>query len=389
MFRGSATSLKTLPKDGDQVIIYGNLTVYPPSGKYQIVALELRYAGLGELLLKLEELKHKLHKRGWFSKKYKKPIPKFPKRIGVVTSPTGAAIQDILNILNRRFSGFHLILNPVRVQGEGAAKEIAQAINTFNTYNMVDVMIVGRGGGSIEDLWAFNEELVAEAIFNSRIPIISAVGHETDHCIADYVADVRAPTPSAAAEIVISEKTQQLHHLLQTQTRLNHAIQHQLRHYRHRLEGVLRLPYIKNPLALVWPWMQKLDDARQAADFAATAILKQKKLLLTSREKVLQSLKPTTQIAHFRHRFLSLKKQIDMACKRGIATRKDKLGHLTSALKSIDPKNLLSKGYSILFSEKERSVISSVRSVRKEQAVRVLLCDGEISSTVKEIYPHE
>jgi exodeoxyribonuclease VII large subunit len=213
MFRPDAATLKFTPKDGTQVIAIGEINVYPTSGKYQIVVRELRPMGIGELLLKLEELKMKITKLGWFRKEHKKPLPKFPKRIGVVTSPTGAAIQDMLNILTRRFSGFHLILYPVKVQGEGAAQEIAHAIEQFNHYELADVLIVGRGGGSIEDLWAFNEEVVAKAIFESKIPIISAVGHETDHCIADYVADIRAPTPSAAAEIVIAEKGQQLHHL--------------------------------------------------------------------------------------------------------------------------------------------------------------------------------
>ena len=165
MYRGDAAFLKMTPKDGNQVMVRGEINVYPPSGKYQIIVKEMKLVGLGELLLKLEELKIKLHKMGWFRADRKKPLPKLPRRIGIVTSPTGAAIQDILNILNRRFSGVHLILNPVRVQGEGAALEIARAIHEFNQFNLVDVMIIGRGGGSIEDLWAFNEEVVAEAIY--------------------------------------------------------------------------------------------------------------------------------------------------------------------------------------------------------------------------------
>lgn len=234
------SDVKVIPKDGDQVIVRGDINVYPPSGKYQIIAKELRPVGVGELLLKLEELKVKLHKKGYFKKDHKRPLPKMPRRIGVITSPTGAAIQDILNILTRRFSGFHLILNPVKVQGEGAAQEIAQAIQQFNDFDLVDVMIVGRGGGSIEDLWAFNEEIVADALYNSRIPTISAVGHETDHCIADYVADVRAPTPSAAAEIVIAEKAHQLQQLGQIQQRMQQTLRHLIRHQMQQLEGVKR-----------------------------------------------------------------------------------------------------------------------------------------------------
>ncbi len=221
MFKADASLLKIMPKAGDQVIVKGALNVYPPKGNYQLIVRELAYVGIGELLQKLEALKFKLHQMGWFKNSHKKPLPRFPQRIGVVTSPTGAVIQDILNVLSRRFSGFHLILNPVKVQGEGAADEISQAIEDFNRYQSVDVMIVGRGGGSLEDLWAFNEEIVAKAIFHSQIPIISAVGHETDHCIADYVADVRAPTPSAAAEIVIAEKKQQIDYLMRCKNACN------------------------------------------------------------------------------------------------------------------------------------------------------------------------
>ncbi|MBA3604330.1 MAG: exodeoxyribonuclease VII large subunit, partial [Parachlamydiaceae bacterium] len=224
MFRSEAAAIKIPPKDGAQVIIRGEINVYPQSGKYQIVVRELRYVGLGELLVKLEELKAKLYAKGWFNPQLKKPLPKFPKTIGVVTSPTGAVIQDILNVLQRRYPGFHLILNPVRVQGEGAAAEIALAINQFNRYALADVLIVGRGGGSIEDLWAFNEEIVAEAIFNSKIPIISAVGHETDVCLTDFVADARAPTPSAAATMVIADKAQVQHHLGQVRHRLMQSL---------------------------------------------------------------------------------------------------------------------------------------------------------------------
>jgi exodeoxyribonuclease VII large subunit len=220
IFRSNARELARPLRNGDQVIVKGELAVYPPQGYYQVVVRKLSYAGVGELLVQLHALKDKLQALGWFSKERKKPLPKFPRTIGVVTSPTGSVIQDILNILGRRFAGFHLILNPVKVQGEGAAEEIARAIDAFNRYQLADVLIVGRGGGSLEDLWAFNEEKVAAAIFASKIPVISAVGHETDFTIADFVADVRAPTPSAAAEIATQEMAQQLQFLTQSKNRL-------------------------------------------------------------------------------------------------------------------------------------------------------------------------
>lgn len=409
MFRTDVAGLKILPKAGDQVIVKGELNVYPPKGNYQIVIRELTFAGVGELLLKLEQLKIKLHKLGWFSSARKKPLPKFPKRIGVVTSPTGAVIQDILNILTRRFSCFHLILNPVKVQGEGAAKEIAQAIEQFNKYDLADVLIVGRGGGSIEDLWAFNEEIVAEAIFNSRIPIISAVGHETDHCIADYVADVRAPTPSAAAEMVIAEKTLQEKHLSQVYTQLLQTFRHQLKHHKSQLQGVLRHPLLTSSYALLGESMQRLDDLRQECDQTILQFLQSKRLHLQSLEKQNQALKPTTRLQFLKQSLTNkqealhlawqnklkmkrqifnaplLQKKLDLLMIQSISLRKERLKKMGSALSSIDPKNLLKRGYSILLAEKDGSVITSVQHLIEGDNVRALLSDGTIDTTIKSV----
>jgi len=432
MFRPDALSLKTPPKDGMQVIVRGEINVFPPSGKYQIVVRELRPVGLGELLLKLEELKIKLHKKGWFRSEHKKPLPKFPKRIGVVTSPTGAAIQDMLNILTRRFSGFHLILNPVKVQGEGAAQEIAKAIEQFNHYDLVDVLIVGRGGGSIEDLWAFNEEIVAEAIFNSRIPIISAVGHETDHCIADYVADVRAPTPSAAAEIVIAEKAHQLHHLLQLQHRIKQTVCHLIRQDRQRLYGLLRHPLLKTPFGALGLWVQQLDTLKHDIDDAIYGRLADFRLLTESKRQQLLSLQPAARLKHSKQQLIALDRemknslvrsiqikkqalkqyanrvtqaslaklkskknifqamqkarQLDSLWKNHFALKSERLLYLKDALDSINPKKLLTKGYCILFSEKDHSAITSVHSVEKNQNVQILLSDGDLLATVKDMH---
>lgn len=387
MFRAVASKLPRMPKDGDQVMVRGELTVYPPSGRYQIMVLDMKPVGVGELLMKLEELKKLLLQKGWFDAKHKKPIPKVPKRIGVVTSPTGAAIQDIMHVLTRRFAGFHLIINPVRVQGDTAAGEIAQAIKQFNDFDLVDVIIVGRGGGSIEDLWAFNELVVAEAIFNSRIPIISAVGHETDHTIADYVADVRAPTPSAAAEMVIAEQTEQVKHLGQITHRLNSLMQHQLSVKRHQLKGIARLPLFTSPYGLIGPAMQRLD----------------------SLHKRLELLKPTTQIRQMRQRLHTLTASLDRAAhlklrllqrhldaetKKKLLVRltlnklerfKERFQSLVNALHAVDPKQVLRKGYAIPFSKKDGSVITSVRQVQRDQEIRMVLADGELTSIITEI----
>lgn len=389
MFRGSALGLKILPKDGDQVTVFGSINVFPPSGKYQISIQSLKLSGIGELLLRLEELKRELHKRGWFSSERKKALPKFPKRIGVVTSPTGAAIQDILNILTRRFSGFQLLLYPVRVQGDTASKEIAQAIEELNKHQLVDVMIVGRGGGSIEDLWAFNEEIVAKAIFESTIPIIGAVGHETDHSIAEYVADVRAPTPSAAAEIVCAEKVQQLKFLEQAEIRLTHSLKQQIRHYRQRFDTLLRAPMIRNPYTLLGPWMQKLDNERQLIDQTIQQKLEQTRVALTSRQILLSSLNPTTKIEFFRQRIKTLSDQLDHRVMQSLKQKKERLSRVVTSLEAIDPKNLLKKGYSILFSEKEGSVITKTRSLKTGDHIKILVSDGEVLSTINKVINYD
>jgi exodeoxyribonuclease VII large subunit len=388
MFRLNAASLKKLPKDGDHVTIKGELNIYPPSGKYQIIVQELKQVGVGELLLKLEELKIKLHKMGWFKQIHKKPLPKLPNKIGVVTSPTGAAIQDILNILTRRFSGFELIINPVKVQGEGAAKEIADAIKFFNDYGLADVLIVGRGGGSIEDLFAFNEEIVAQAIFNSHIPIISAVGHETDHCIADYVADVRAPTPSAAAEIVIFEKIHMLERIEQIDSRLKQTVFQLIREQKRLLSGLLKQPVFASPYGTLHFAMQRLDDIKTRIDQTIKIQLSYIKSKLENQNKRLQSLKPLTKLTFFKEKIDALEKTLTQRMLIKLNTLKyEKLAPLISMLHAVDPKNVLTKGYCILFSEKDNSVITSVCAVEKQQDVRLILSDGELISTIKKINP--
>lgn len=435
MFKGAASLLKSMPKNGDHVVVKGELNIYPPKGNYQLVVRELSQVGLGELLQTLEQLKIKLHQRGWFRSVHKKALPKFPKIIGVVTSPTGAVIQDIINILTRRLGGFHLILNPVKVQGEGAAEEIAQAIEQFNTYPIADVLIVGRGGGSLEDLWPFNDERVATAIFNSRIPIISAVGHETDHCIADYVADVRAPTPSAAAEIVIADKKQHLDHLQVLQKRIRQALMHHIQQNQHKLKGMLRHPVFANPMLLLEKWMQQLDDRSIDIDQQIFRMLSTKKQKLEGRLHQARALNPTNQMMHlknrlmiyessFNHRILQelqlqrqklrqyeekllqvweknqkkwhhlfepnkIKSDLDQLVGNQIKSYRQKLIYQQELIQSIDPKNLLKKGYGILFAEKSNSVINSVYKLEQGQSARLLLSDGEALITINEVLSRE
>jgi len=386
MFRSDALSLERPPKEGDHVQIKGSLTVYAPHGKYQIVARSLSYLGIGELLLKFEALKKKLETRGWFKNECKKPLPSFPKRIGVVTSPTGAVILDIINVLTRRFSGFQLILNPVRVQGAEAPAEIAQAINEFNTYQLADVIIVGRGGGSLEDLWAFNEEIVAKAIFESTIPIISAVGHETDTTIADFVADVRAPTPSAAAEIVISEKAKHLEYLAKMKTSCRQTLSHQLARHKERLFRFSSHPLLASPYALLGEKMQKVDDIKENLEEMLKIFIERYSLKLSGARKELAALKPSRQLHHCSQKLLVLQAQLERAGHHSLSLKKEKLKNLIGHLAALDPKKVLTRGYSILFNQISGSVIVSSQELAPGKKIRALLADGE---RLLEVIPNE
>jgi exodeoxyribonuclease VII large subunit len=382
MFRPQSQQLKRPPKEGDQVIVKGALSVYPPHGKYQMIVRSLEYQGVGELLLKLEILKKKLHGLGWFDPARKKTIPKFPRTIGVVTSPTGAVIQDMIHILKRRLPSFHLLLYPVRVQGAEAPAEIAQAIAEFNRYGLADVLIVGRGGGSLEDLWAFNEEMVVKAIFESRIPIISAVGHETDVTLADFVADMRAPTPSSAAEIVSAEKNYQQEFLNKAEKNLAYTLSHHLKRYQAYLESYKRHPLFASPYALLAAPLQHLDDLKEKIDGTLKNLILKKRVLLQSRQREACALKPTAQLTLFHNQLHHLEKRLNESSATLLNVKRQKLHTVLQRLSALDPKQVLKRGYSILFAEKGGSVIVSAQSVRAGEKLRALLSDGEIKLKV-------
>jgi exodeoxyribonuclease VII large subunit len=348
------------------VIAKGELSLYAPRGQYQMIVRELQFAGLGELLLKFHQLKEVLEQRGWFAPQYKKPLPKLPKRIGVVTSPTGAVLQDILNVLKRRYPSFHLILCPVKVQGEGAALEIAQAIYDFNTIQGADVLIVGRGGGSIEDLWAFNEEVVAKAIFESKIPILSAVGHETDFTIADWVADVRAPTPSAAAEMVIAEKNSLLKFLLAMENNLKSRLFEQIRKEKSKILAIRRHPLFSSPYALLSQPIQQLDAIKAA----------------------FERLKPESRIIEWKRRLSPYPERLLVSILNLIRQRKERLQKIKAHFRSVHPDHLLQKGFSILFLENSTSVILSVKDLKPNQTFQAKLADGQVTGVAKEIFPN-
>jgi len=378
-FRGDAAKILKRPiKNGDEVIVRGELNVYAPRGNYQIIVREIEFAGVGELLLKLHQLKKTLDARGWFDAAHKKPLPKHPKVIGVITSPTGAVIQDIVNVLSRRFSGFQLLLNPVKVQGEGAAKEIAQAIDEMNRYNLADVLIVGRGGGSLEDLWAFNEEIVAEAIFRSQIPIVTAIGHETDTCIADFVADLRAPTPSAAAEIVTAEKAQKLDFLRSVKRTLSNTLRHKTNEERARWTGFARHPIFSTSSTLLSPYFQRIDELREDLDASIKTGMLEQRLHLRRLKETLTLLNPSSQIDQQKSRLETIKRTLFQASQTVLLQKKERLKQLEQHLMAINPKNLLTKGYCILFRENSNSVIVSTRDVEDQERLDVLLQDGTL-----------
>ncbi len=382
LFRAKEGKLSRLPKEGDHVVVTGAISVYPPHGKYQIIARSIEYQGIGELLMRLEALKKKLSERGWFDSDKKQLLPKFPRRIGVVTSPTGAVIRDIIHVLSRRYSGFRLILNPVRVQGSEAAYEIAEAIEQMNAHNLCDVIIVGRGGGSLEDLWPFNEEIVAKAIFESRIPIVSAVGHETDVTIADFVADVRAPTPSAAAEIVSAEKKHHLDYLEKMRIHLSNALLHQVKRHRAALDGFARHPLFSSSYALLGGPLQRLDEIKTRLDSLMRQELLKRRYALEGRKKESRALKPTTQLALCRNRLSGQVRQLDQSIKNKLAANRQRLKEIIQQLCALDPKNVLKRGYAILFALNEGSVIVSSRDLTAGQRLEALFSDGKATLRV-------
>ncbi len=340
MFKRANEKLKFSLKSGMKVIVFGSVSVYEARGDYQLIAEEIEPKGVGALQLQFQQLKEKLQKEGLFDDRHKVPIPFLPTRIGVVTSPTGAAIQDILNIARRRFQNVEIIINPVKVQGVDAKDEIAAAIRQFNELKNIDVMIVGRGGGSLEDLWPFNEEVVARAIFESKIPIISAVGHEIDFTISDFVADFRAPTPSAAAELVIPKK-EDLAKLINTETtRLNNAIAGILGTLKEKLRSLQGAYVLRQPLNYIIQQEQRIDDLRKDM---------------------------SVRIGHV----------MDMYG--------EKFNRILSKLEVLSPVSILKRGYSITAKLPEGVIIKDVKLLKTGDMVETKLGNGKFKSRVEEI----
>ncbi len=377
MWRPVAGKLTSKPADGLQVVVAGNLSVYEKRGQYQLICTQLMPKGFGALQIAFEQLKGKLAAEGLFDLARKRSIPVLPQRIGLVTSPTGAAIRDFLNIIGRRYPNLHIIVNPVRVQGDGAAEEIAAAVDQFNTLNLVDVIIVTRGGGSLEDLWAFNEEIVARSLARSRIPTISAVGHEIDFTIADFVADLRAPTPSAAAELVVKAKDEFLTVLRQHQQRLNKDLRFQISEARQRLAHCI----LRQPAALVRQYQQQVDDLRHRLDQGTGNTLDAKRARLETASEKFKLLSPQALLRGWRQGLDAQAHRFDAIIGRHQQDFRQRLVHLAGKLDLLSPKSTLSRGYSITRLADGR-IIRSVKAVKAGQTVRTIVLDGAFGSVV-------
>ena len=339
MFRQQAIRLNFQPQDGMQVLLYGKASLYEKDGSFQLYANYLKKSGEGELYLRFLKLKKELEERGWFDEARKRSIPFLPRKIGVVTSGTGAAVQDILNIISRRFPRMPVVVASVRVQGAGAAEEIAKAIRQMNQKNAADVLIVGRGGGSMEDLWAFNETVVAEAIVQSKIPVISAVGHETDFTIADFVADLRAPTPSAAAELAVPEMDTVYEAVRLESRRMKRALQSRVERMR--------------------------ANVKLFASAKAFRLLENR--LMSER----QSLDNTRELA-------------SRGAKERIMRARAELNQLSVKLRALDPSAVLERGYAILTDENGRA-ISGVTSMQAGAHVAIRMHDGTADAKIDQV----
>ena len=292
IFKHSAAKLKFRIENGMNVICAGRIGVYGKRGQYQLYIDKAEPKGIGALQIAFTQLKEKLYKEGLFDASSKKPIPRFPKTVGIVTSPTGAVVRDIINIINRRFENMHIVIFPAKVQGKGASDEIIDGIESFNRLKNVDVIILARGGGSLEDLWAFNEEPVARAIYNSVIPIVSAVGHEIDYTISDFVSDLRAPTPSAAAELVVCKKNDIVSEIDSYRSRLKQALGNRVGIMERHLEGIMKRYAFKQPLFLIEQYQQSLDEGIKSLSQALNFFVVKKTQTVETAQARLKALSP-------------------------------------------------------------------------------------------------
>jgi exodeoxyribonuclease VII large subunit len=347
MFKGRLNRLRFEPESGLEVIAHGQVTVYERRGNYQIVLDDMQPKGVGALQLAFEKLKKKLQEEGLFDEEHKKPLPMLPRRVGVVTSPTGAAIRDILNVLGRRFAGLHVILYPARVQGEAAAAEIVEGIRALDNWG-VDVMIVGRGGGSLEDLWPFNEESVVRAVFEAKTPVISAVGHEVDYALTDFAADLRAPTPSAAAELVVQEREGLVERVGALRSRMGGALGRQLERARYRLTVAQNSFVFTRPEELLRQRRQAADEWRLRLEALIASGLRETRNRVDRAKRGLALLSPSNRLREARERHAAVLRGLQRSGTAAVARFRARLLPVVAQLDALSPLAILSRGYSLV-----------------------------------------
>ena len=382
MFRSAVRYLKFKPEDGLKVVARGKISVYDPKGEYQILCEHMEPKGLGSLQQAFEQLKKKLADEGLFDAGRKRPLPALPRRIGVVTSIDGAALRDIIRVLRRRYPNAHLVISATRVQGEGAGREVAHAIRKVARIEAVDVIIVARGGGSLEDLWAFNEEVLARAIAASPVPVISGVGHETDFTIADFVADLRAPTPSAAAELVVRRKDEFFAHIDRIGERLDAAIHHRLRRMETRLHILEARPGFagfEGRLAVRGRHVSELAAAlRQRMSQGVARRSRRHELLRRS----LEQFDPRHRLAAVRTRLVAREAQLQAAARRRLSLAQGRLGALAARIEGLSPLAVLGRGYSVTWDASRTRIIRDAATLAPGDDVRVTLERGTFDATV-------
>jgi exodeoxyribonuclease VII large subunit len=371
--------------DGAQVQVYGNVSVVEARGQYQLSVQILQPRGVGLLQAKFESLKRKLDAEGLFDSARKRPLPKFPRRIGIVTSPSGAAIRDMLNVLQRRAPALQILINPVRVQGIGAAAEIAVAIRELATPNEswepLDLIVITRGGGSIEDLWEFNEEIVARAIFDSPIPVVSAVGHEIDFTIADFVADLRAPTPSAAAELIVPDATELLRRVSELSACLDRNMRNFLSTAQTRLRAASEKTLARELLNRMRDAQQTIDLARDALARSGARVTADARALLGRRTQDLQAHSPARELALRRERSVQLARRLAGLPSHRVESAAQRFQRAAGLLRVLGPQATLARGYSITL-DASGNLVRSVDAVAETSILRTRIVDGEIQSTV-------
>ena len=375
-------------EEGMKINVIGRVQVYEPSGSYSIIIEKAEPDGVGALAIQFEQLKKKLSEEGLFQDRFKQVIPQFAKRIGVVTSRSGAVIQDIITTVSRRFPGVEIVLYPTKVQGEGAAEEIARNIARANEREDLDVLIIGRGGGSIEDLWAFNEEIVVRSIFESRLPIISSVGHETDVTLADFVADKRAATPTAAAELATPvTKLDLLTYLKNQEKRMATAVQNTLSKKKEALRGLSQSVIFRQPERLYDGYLQRLDQLMLRLKQGLNGELVRNQQNVQAQIHRLEQLSPNVKIQRYQDRIQQLQKLMRSQMAVIYDAKVAEVKRLSEALLMLDTSRIVARGYAIV--KKEDTVVSSANDLKKNDQVMLMMRDGQVELEVKDVKTEE